>query len=155
MIVYRIGLNKYIDDLSGEGARLYGGRWNHKGDSMLYTAQSSSLAMLELLVHTEAKFLTSSYFLLQIKLDDNLAITQIKEKQLPEDWQGYPAPFQLQEIGSRWILEAKTPLLRVPSAVNPMEHNVLINPRLVKPKQIQILNKKPISIDQRFYQSKY
>jgi len=33
---------------SGEGARLYGGRWNRKGVSLVYTAGSQSLAMLEM-----------------------------------------------------------------------------------------------------------
>ena len=30
---------------SGEGARLYGGRWNPKGWEVVYTAQSQSLAL--------------------------------------------------------------------------------------------------------------
>ncbi|MBC8006624.1 MAG: RES domain-containing protein, partial [Prolixibacteraceae bacterium] len=34
---------------SGEGARLYGGRWNRKGVPMVYTAGSQSLAMLKCL----------------------------------------------------------------------------------------------------------
>lgn len=38
---------------SGEGARLYGGRWNRKGIRMAYTAGSQSLAMLEMLVQDE------------------------------------------------------------------------------------------------------
>ena len=39
---------------TGEGARLYGGRWNSKGTSMVYAASSQSLAALELLVHLDA-----------------------------------------------------------------------------------------------------
>ncbi|HBL78709.1 MAG TPA: toxin-antitoxin system toxin subunit, partial [Aequorivita sp.] len=31
MRIFRISKTEYIDDLSGEGARLYGGRWNLVG----------------------------------------------------------------------------------------------------------------------------
>ena len=37
--------------LSGEGARLYGGRWNSPGKSKVYLSTSRTLAALELLVH--------------------------------------------------------------------------------------------------------
>ena len=36
---------------SGEGSRLYGGRWNSKGIAVDYAAATRSLAMLEILVH--------------------------------------------------------------------------------------------------------
>ena len=38
---------------SGEGARLYGGRWNRKGVLLVYAAGNQSLAMLEMLVQDE------------------------------------------------------------------------------------------------------
>ena len=46
MLIYRFGLKKFIGDLSGQGAKIYGGRWNSVGNSMLYTSYSPSLAML-------------------------------------------------------------------------------------------------------------
>ncbi|HEY0678682.1 MAG TPA: RES domain-containing protein, partial [Chitinophagaceae bacterium] len=40
MIVYRIGRTKWAKLLDGEGARLYGGRWNHIGVPCVYTSES-------------------------------------------------------------------------------------------------------------------
>jgi len=51
VIVYRIAKTRYIYDLTGAGARLYGGRWNQKGIGMIYTSENRSLASLEFLVH--------------------------------------------------------------------------------------------------------
>src|ERR1700739_4951597 len=42
---------KSAEALSGEGARIYGGRWNSPGIRMVYTAGSRSLAILEILAH--------------------------------------------------------------------------------------------------------
>ena len=54
MDVYRIGKNKYIKDLSGDGARLYGGRWNYQGYRVLYASESLALAILEYITKTGA-----------------------------------------------------------------------------------------------------
>jgi len=40
-------------DLSGEGARLYGGRWNSSGRAMVYAAGDAALAVLEVRVHLD------------------------------------------------------------------------------------------------------
>ncbi|MBM2839324.1 MAG: family phosphorylase, partial [Deltaproteobacteria bacterium] len=52
MDLFRIAKTKYINDLSGNGARVYGGRWNEKGVAVIYTSESRALAALEFLVHT-------------------------------------------------------------------------------------------------------
>ena len=49
MLLYRISKSKYAKDLSGEGARRAGGRWNFKGTPVVYTADSTALATLETL----------------------------------------------------------------------------------------------------------
>ncbi|MGD0771893.1 MAG: RES domain-containing protein [Candidatus Solibacter sp.] len=55
--------------MSGEGARLYGGRYNPKGIPAVYTAQSISLALLEILVHLEKSEIPEDYVAMGIELD--------------------------------------------------------------------------------------
>jgi RES domain-containing protein len=40
-------------DLSGEGARLCGGRWNSPGHAVVYAAEAAALAVLEVRVHLD------------------------------------------------------------------------------------------------------
>ena len=50
---WRLIKAKHADEaFAGEGARLWGGRWNSKGVRVVYTAASLSLATLEVMVHT-------------------------------------------------------------------------------------------------------
>ena len=55
-------------DLSGEGARRYGGRWNRPGRPIVYAASSAALAVLEVRVHLDLPpaLLPDDYLLLTI-----------------------------------------------------------------------------------------
>lgn len=111
---------------SGEGGRLYGGRWNRKGVPMVYTAGSQSLAMLELLVQDEP--LRARYVMIAARLPKNLKIERIAPDQLPADWRDLAAREQLQAIGTEWAKRRSSAVLAVPSAVIPSEANYLLNP---------------------------
>lgn len=130
MLVYRLGHPKYIDKLDGEGAAIRGGRWNHPGERMLYTAQTSSLAILEVLGHiSDAQFLIP-YQLIEIDIEE-ASILDYHEISpgLPKAWSLHSAGEQLTKaIGSQWLTEKKSAVLRVPSIHNPLEHNFLLNP---------------------------
>ena len=124
---------------SGEGARLYGGRWNQKGTAMVYTAASQSLAMLEMLVQDEP--LRARYVMLSATLPANLKIERFKPAQLPANWRDAGARDQLQAIGTDWIKRGSSAALAVPSAVIPNETNYLLNPR--HPSMARIVIGKP------------
>jgi len=127
LTVWRLVTRRFADTaFSGEGARLYGGRWNRKGISMVYTAGSQSLAMLEMLVQDEP--LRANYMMIAANLPDTLIIEHIDANQLPTDWRALATRQQLQTIGSDWATRRNSPVLAVPSAVIPAETNYLINP---------------------------
>lgn len=111
----------------GEGARLYGGRWNSPGTRMVYTSSSVSLAVLEVLVHLQKASLLSSYSLIAARFDDAL-IERLERSKLPDGWRAYPAPPELQEIGDEWVKSRRSAVLEVPSVVVERESNYLMNP---------------------------
>ena len=147
MMVYRIAKCDYINDFSGTGAAMYGGRWNSKGTYILYCASSSSLALLESIVHISS-IIKLSLCIACLHLPTS-HIKQISESELPEGWQNNPAPFILKDIGDAFIRENKFLALKLPSAIIPMEYNFLINPAHEEFKQVELEFVRKISIDER------
>jgi RES domain-containing protein len=141
---------KYVRDLSGDGARLYGGRWNAEGTSMLYTSEHCSLALLELLVHTPHTLLHDKMSLLKLFVPDDITISTVDIKHLPGNWRQYPAPASLAKIGTQWINDGRSIGLRVPSVLVPDEWNILLNPTHTYFKAINIKSVSSFRIDSRF-----
>src|SRR3972149_11448554 len=112
--------------LSGEGARLYGGRWNRKGIPLVYTAESQSLAILEMLVQDEP--LRARYVMIDAHIPKGVTVARIKVEDLPSDWRDLAAREKLQAIGTKWATKRSAAVLAVPSAVVPSETNYLLNP---------------------------
>ena len=150
MQLYRLAKTKYIHDLSGTGARRYGGRWNNKGTAMLYTSEHRSLALLELLVHASQRLLPADISLLSLTLPDRLELSAMPQKNLPGNWRQYPAPDTLADIGSQWLSEQQSVGIKVPSVIIPNEWNILLNPE--HPDFIHITIKSVVSftLDHRF-----
>ena len=147
MKVYRISKCSFIDDLSGTGAALFGGRWNSKGTYVLYTAASPSLALLETIVHI-SNIPPSGYCMLTLEIPDD-SITEIQAKQLHASWQQHPSPAVVRKIGDRFVKENKTVALKLPSAVVPEEFNYLLNPAHPAFRKVKILSKRDIRFDER------
>jgi RES domain-containing protein len=110
----------------GEGARVYGGRWNTKGTPLVYTSGSLSLAALEMLVHTDAAFLVRPLFAFHVDVPD-AAIETLLDSALPRNWRHHPFSEETQRIGSRWAEKRESLALAVPSAIIPAERNYLLN----------------------------
>ena len=125
---WRIVKERFADDVfSGEGARLFGGRWNKPNHRLVYTASSISLATLELVVTTPRAQLLSGFVIASCTFPEVL-VEDLDATRLPNNWRDYPAPAELQQLGVEWLLNGSSAVLSVPSAVTPEERNYLINP---------------------------
>ncbi|HEV7382374.1 MAG TPA: RES family NAD+ phosphorylase, partial [Dyadobacter sp.] len=71
MMLYRLAAQEYIEDQTGTGAKLFGGRWNPEGLACLYTSEHVSLAFLEKYVHAKAKENMSRVALLKVEIPEN------------------------------------------------------------------------------------
>jgi RES domain-containing protein len=125
---WRIVKTSYADGaFDGEGARLYGGRWNSPGVRMVYTSESLALAALEMLTHLGKSDLLASYSRCAVHFEDAL-ITSLNRSLLPDNWRTYPAPPELQLIGDAWVADGTSVVLEVPSVLIETESNYLLNP---------------------------
>lgn len=150
MLVYRLAKEKYIRDLSGTGARLYGGRWNRKGTPVLYTSEHCSLAVLELLVHTPHTLLPDEISLLKLTIPNELSVITWETEKLPAKWRQYPGPDSLAIMGSEWAKSQKSFALKVPSVLVPDDWNILLNPNHPDFEKINIKSVSAFELDSRF-----
>ena len=146
MLVYRIARKKYINDLSGKGAELAGGRWNLKGLPVIYTSSTLSLAMFEILVHTDKDLPPVDMYFSELEIPDKLII---------DDYFNEVSFEHALNIGSNWIKEVQSLAIKVPSILMPKNYtrdfNVIINPRHKDFPKIKILKTEPCSFDLRLF----
>ncbi len=147
-IVYRIAKWAYLEDLSGTGARLYGGRWNQEGYPMLYTSQHLSLAVLELLANNVRKLVDDTYGYIGISIphDTNHSI---ESAILTSTWRQSPYSEQTIMYGTNWLKSKASLALTVPSAVLAQENNILINPLHSDFSKLAIVEKGRLDLDGR------
>ncbi len=151
MHIYRIAKTQYINDLSGEGARLFGGRWNKVGDVMLYFSQNLSLSLLEIIVHVEYAKLPLDYSFLEVEIPDS-SIKNIQSIDFIEPkWSTEAAVNQLQMLGSNWLKRKESLAMRVPSAVMHQENNILINPLHKDIAKLKIIKIDKMDFDPRLF----
>jgi RES domain-containing protein len=128
-------------DLTGHGARRYGGRWNVPGRPVVYAASNAALAVLEVRVHLDLPpdLLPDDYLLLMIELGD-LEIEDVAS--MPAD----PAAF-----GDAWLREQRSPVLRVPSLIVPESSNLLFNPAHPDAARAGVVAKRRFAFDRRLW----
>jgi RES domain-containing protein len=128
MLYYRIVTARArAADLSGTGAWLVGGRWNPVGVHALYTSENPALAMLEVLVHADARDLPEVLFLACLELDAEAPIRFVGEEELPTDWR-VPDHLGLKHMGKGLLADPSHIGFSAPSAVMPVQRNLILHP---------------------------
>ncbi len=147
MIVYRITNEKFKSDISGNGAALYGSRWNSKGNRLLYTSQFISLSILESLVHLRIKEIPNTQYLLHIELPDEIEIADISYKKIKKNWREETE--YTQWLGDNFLQNTQSLIMKVPSAIVPQESNFLLNPLHDGFKKVKIISSELLELDKR------
>ena len=154
MLAWRICKQRRVSEaFEGLGAERHGGRWNHRGDRVVYTSTSLSLASLELFVHLQPDCIPDDLHSVVATIPDGVSSEELTVADLPPNWHDYPAPAALKEIGSRWLREMRSLVLIVPSAVNPEEKNVLVNPLHPEIATLTNIRSKPFHFDPRMWKN--
>lgn len=124
MRLYRIAKKAFVEDLSGYGAQLYGGRWNEKGIPALYTSNSLSLCTLEVLVHCDKSVYPKDMYFAELEFPDEL---------VPQDFFKVPENTETSFAGTDWLKSASSVAIKVHSAILPFgysgDFNMILNPR--------------------------
>ena len=151
MLIYRLIQAAFRQEpLSGQGAALYGGRWNPKGIALLYATGSPALSLLEMLVHINPKRIPD-YYLVTIEVPDS--IRSYRADDLPADWRatGSAQLLPSQTFLLDWLRKPNCLIVEVPSSIIPIMTNYLINPRHALFADCRIIHSEPFDIDERLY----
>ena len=147
MRLYRIADSRFSPE-SGEGARLYGARWNSPGHAVIYACTTYAGAMLEKLVHT-GRQIPKHQVCVTFELPDDLSLTTLDETHLI-GWRNDDLLLS-RRAGDAWLRLAETAILLVPSVVFDVERNALINPAHPDAARIVTLSIESIRWDDRLF----
>jgi RES domain-containing protein len=128
MRFWRICRRRYAaESASGEGARLYGGRWNSRGVRVVYTSTSLALAAIETFVNLEPNLRPNDLVYVEGEVPDGVEILKVALESLPAKW-NRSREESLRKIGDAWVREGLTLGLLVPSSAIKGEWNLLLSP---------------------------
>jgi RES domain-containing protein len=135
-------------ELNGEGGLFYSARWNTIGHPIVYLAESSAGALLEVLVHLELEDtdLPQPYNLLRVTVPSEIVIEKLHLPDNPSWKRNEP---MTQAIGDEWLESTRTALAEVPSVIMPATRNYLLNPRHPEAKRFQIASVTRAEFDPR------
>ena len=153
MKLYRISTSNYVEDLSGTGAKLFGGRWNEKGTALLYCSENISLAILEILVHFDGLTIPKNLEVLHLELNES-QIAKISLNKFIKIKKSQDAEYQFKKEGQKWINNEKSLALKVPSIITSNEFNILINPNHKNFKLLKVKKREKLELDERLFKIK-
>jgi RES domain-containing protein len=129
VVGWRIVKEKHAKSaFSGEGARIFEGRWNSAGVRMVYCSEHLSLATLEILVHTQPVTIRDKFRVFRVSWDEAI-MSVIDLRKLPKGWNAQPPGLISKNIGDEWVHSGRSAVLVVPSVIVPLEKTFLLNPK--------------------------
>lgn len=151
MRFWRICRRRYAAEAAtGAGARLYGGRWNSRGISVVYASTSLALAAVETFVNLEPNHAPSDLVSVEGIIPDKVAIGRLEIATLPRRWRE-SRDESLRAFGDDWVRTGETAALLVPSAAIHGEWNVLLNPAHPDFPKIKLKSPQPFQFDARMF----
>ncbi len=133
---------------SGEGAYLFGGRWNQQGSRILYASLDPATAIVEIAVHKGFDVLdTVPHVLTSFRMNDPSAVHVVVPADVPNaNWlrPGTPSAGQ-QRFGD--ALLAKHAVILISSAVSTHSWNLLM--KVPAPEVYDFLAQEPFALDTR------
>lgn len=151
MLAWRVSSEKWIADLTGRGAAIAGGRWNDQDVPAVYMGLTPAICCLESFVHASGVPLAPMKIACFELPDDQALYLNVAGKDLPEGWASLPADRASMDFGTRWLTGGTQLAMVVPSAVLPLEKNLVINPQHPAKTQIKLIEVYDFAYDQRMF----
>jgi len=151
MRFWRICRRSYAAEAAtGEGARLYGGRWNSRGVRVVYASTSLALAAVETFVNVEPNLQPRDLVSIEGEIAEEMEIARLDLEPLPANWHE-TRDESLRRFGDGWVQGERTVALLVPSAAIRGEWNVLLNPAHPDFSKVRFGKPKPFAFDVRMF----
>ena len=130
LIVWRLERAAFVPGWQeGIGPQRFGGRWNPKGQPVVYTSMDPATSILELAVHAGFATLDAvAHTLLAIEILKPEDVFVVQDKAVPNPhWLAPGSPTPTQQACGAALLQ-QHPFVAIPSAVSRHSWNLLINP---------------------------
>ena len=136
---------------SGEGARLFGQRWNLPGQPAIYAGTSFAVCLVETLVHSNRRAPPSAARFIEASVPDDVSRHVFDPASLP-GWDDPHDTGVAQAFGRAWLEERRSALLLVPSIVTAgHDTNVVVNPEHPDATRIAVNPERPVALDPRLF----
>src|SRR4051812_12907182 len=151
MKLWRICRRRYATEAaSGEGARLYGGRWNSRGVRIVYSSTSLALAAVETFINLEPNLVPNDLVSIAGDIPEGIELLRVTIENLPANW-NRSREEALRKVGDAWVREGLTAALLVPSAAIKGEWNLLLNPAHADFARVTFEKPEPFEFDVRMF----
>jgi RES domain-containing protein len=136
---------------SGEGARLFGQRWNPPGLPAIYAGTSFAICLLEILVHANRRTPPSAARYVEAFVPDDVS-REFFDPGASPGWDNPRDVSVAQAFGRAWIEERRSALLVVPSVVTGgRDTNVIVNPDHPDAARVEVGPEMPVALDLRLF----